>query len=146
MIQSELILEYTRVTSDQNVFGLKISEFINKFKTKFFEDFRLETLPHQTLVEQSHATQIDFKCPISKISESISEINLIATEYGHIDAIPFWFEMTFSENRVLNTANSASYNQAALILDDSLPVTKGQVVRVQTSCTHSIVFFEVLSS
>lgn len=144
LIQSPLICNYTKVTSDQNVSDLNIAQFINKYKTQFFEDFRMESLPYSALSNTLEMARIDFKGSVSQLSESVSDLVIEVREHGKIDAVPFWFLLTFSEgDDVLNTLTATSYSHAALIPDESIPVTVGQKIAMQPSYKHSIVFAKI---
>ncbi|XP_035681663.1 protein arginine N-methyltransferase 9-like [Branchiostoma floridae] len=148
-VQSDVLLRENRVLGSEPTLGLKVADFMNIFQATTHQEITLSTLPHKPLTEPFHI--FNFKLDeetsgdtLPSYLEQSRSLVVMATDSGTLSAVPFWFEIWVDSNNRLSTRDESSHwKQAAIVLDKSVPVERGQQIILEASCQNSTISITV---
>ncbi|KAG1700045.1 Protein arginine N-methyltransferase 9 [Nymphon striatum] len=101
-IQSEQLVQQSRIVSDENTLNYKIGEHLNKYRTRVQYDLDLQRIKHKKLSHPTFISQIHFNGPVHFVEkmptfESVKvSKDCIALEAGSISAIAAFFLLKMS--------------------------------------------------
>ncbi|KFP81767.1 Putative protein arginine N-methyltransferase 10, partial [Acanthisitta chloris] len=114
LVESESLLLESAVQGTEPTLGFNIAPFINQFKVPVRVYLDLSTLPCVPLSKPAELLRLDLMNPV-QICKS-----------GQVTAIPFWYHIHLDEEHSLNTSDESSHwKQAAVVLDEPIPVQVG---------------------
>ncbi|NXN07644.1 ANM9 methyltransferase, partial [Indicator maculatus] len=132
LVESESLLLESAVQGSEPTLGFHVAPFINQFKVPVRVYLDLSTLPCLPLSEPAELLRLDLMNPL--LNSSSREVKVQVCKSGRVTAIPFWYHIHLDEDHSLNTSDESSHwKQAAVVLDEPLPVEVGDelVLEVQ---------------
>ncbi|XP_038055688.1 protein arginine N-methyltransferase 9-like isoform X2 [Patiria miniata] len=141
----------SEVLGTDSTMGVKIDEFINKYKVSTFLDIHLSArsykqlsppfLPfHLNLNEKPKPDSTDLPSFVNQTTTHAFE----AINDGTITAIPFWFDIGLDASNHVNTLDiETHWRQAAFLLPEGQLVRKGDSVKVTATLENSCLVFQV---
>ncbi|NWI92764.1 ANM9 methyltransferase, partial [Pitta sordida] len=127
LVESESLLLESAVQGTEPTLGFNIAPFINQFKVPVRVYLDLSALPCVPLSEAAELLRLDLMNPL--LNSSSREVKVQICKSGRVTAIPFWYHIHLDEDHSLNTSDESSHwKQAAVVLDEPIPVQVGDEV------------------
>ncbi|XP_063271314.1 protein arginine N-methyltransferase 9 [Prinia subflava] len=142
LVESESLLLESAVQGTEPTLGLSIAPFINQFKVPVRVYLDLSTLPCVPLSEPAELLRLDLMNPL--LNSPSREVKIQICKTGRVTAIPFWYHIHLDEEHSLDTsAESSHWKQAAVVLDEPLPVQAGDELVLHVQHHKSNISFTV---
>ncbi|XP_068961588.1 protein arginine N-methyltransferase 9 isoform X2 [Petaurus breviceps papuanus] len=127
LVESQTLVEENAVQGTEPTLGLNIAPFINQFQVPVRVFLDLSTLPCIPLSKPVELLRLDLMDPY--LNNSNREVKVQICKSGQVTAIPFWYHVYLDEEISLDTSSETSHwKQAAVVLDNPIPVEIGQEV------------------
>lgn len=124
LVESQSLLLETAVQGKDPTLGFNIAPFINQFKVPVRVFLDLSTLPHVPLSNSVELLRVDLMNPY--LNNSRREVKVQICKSGRVTGIPFWYHMHLEDDIYLDTSSESSHwKQAAVVLDEPIPVQLG---------------------
>ncbi|XP_048365668.1 protein arginine N-methyltransferase 9 [Sphaerodactylus townsendi] len=124
LVESQSLVLETAVQGKDPTLGFNIAPFINQFKVPFRVFLDLSTLPYVPLSKSVELLRVDLMNPY--LNESRREVKVQICKSGQVTGIPFWYHVHLEEDTYLDTSSESSHwKQAAVVLDEPIPVRQG---------------------
>ncbi|KAF4525718.1 hypothetical protein B566_EDAN011895 [Ephemera danica] len=139
LISSDSLSKMSKVETDLNVGDYKIADFINAYQVSQHCGLYLSTLDLTAHSEPICLLEL-FPREMKAVSER--HVTVAIHTSGEANAIPYWFELTWSKGNTVSTANLSSHLcQAAMLLDP--PHEAAIEVSVTARQQHGFLHFAV---
>ncbi|XP_066242258.1 protein arginine N-methyltransferase 9 isoform X1 [Saccopteryx leptura] len=132
LVESQTLVEENAVQGTARTLGLNIAPFINQFRVPIRVFLDLSSLPCTPLSKPVELLRLDLMTPY--LNTSHREVKVHICKSGQVTAIPFWYHMHLDDEIRLDTSSEGSHwKQAAVVLDEPIPVETGEelVLHVQ---------------
>lgn len=127
LVESQTLMRESAVQGTEPTLGFNIAPFINQFKVPVHLFLNLSTLPCVPLSKPTEFIRLDLMNPY--LSDCNREVMVEICKSGHVTAVPFWYHLYLDEEVSLDTSSESSHwKQAAVVLDQPIPVTEGDVL------------------
>ncbi|XP_077984857.1 protein arginine N-methyltransferase 9-like [Glandiceps talaboti] len=148
-IESDTLLEESRVMNDDNTLGLHIAPFINMYKTSTHMDINLSTLPHHSLTPSFHIMDIDWTADLDLDSHPLDTktcLTVPVSTTGTLHAVLIWYDLHMDEDTIISTLDDVTHwQQSAIILEDNVNVVKGDSVEMKVTLQKSCIDISIVS-
>uniref|UniRef100_F6VIT9 Protein arginine N-methyltransferase 9 n=1 Tax=Ornithorhynchus anatinus TaxID=9258 RepID=F6VIT9_ORNAN len=125
LVESQTLVEESAVQGTEPTLGLNIAPFINQFQVPVRVFLDLSTLPCVPLSKPVELLRLDLMNPY--LNSSNREVKVQISKSGQVTAIPFWYHICLDEEIKLDTScESSHWKQAAVVLDNPIPVQVGE--------------------
>ncbi|XP_069098729.1 protein arginine N-methyltransferase 9 isoform X2 [Pleurodeles waltl] len=127
LVESQTLMQESAVQGTEPTLGFNIAPFINQFKVPVHVFLNLSTMPCEPLSKPTELIRLDLMNPY--LSDCNREVTVEICKSGHVTAVPFWYHLHLDEEVSLDTSSASSHwKQAAVVLDQPIPVTVGDVL------------------
>ncbi|XP_036043394.1 protein arginine N-methyltransferase 9 isoform X2 [Onychomys torridus] len=125
LVDSQTLVEESAVQGTEHTLGLNIAPFINQFQVPIRVFLDLSSLPCVPLSQPVELLRLDLMTPY--LNTSNREVKVRICRSGRVTAVPFWFHLCLDDEVRLDTSGEASHwKQAAVVLDNPIPVQVGE--------------------